>query len=844
MSVARLIETFEPSKYQILLNLSNSKERIFTGKVIIEGDIKNDNSFNLHSKALDIDFIKVNNVNCDYKEISEDEISIFSNRDNKFDTVSESTVEIGFKGKINDSMHGLYPCYYNDGEERKELLATQFESHHAREVFPCVDEPEAKAIFKLTILTNDNGEKVISNTKAEKETIIDGNIRKVEFEETPKMSTYLLALVVGDLHKKTKLTKSGVEVSAWATKVQSKDLLDFPLDIAVKVLDFYEEYFKEKFPLSKCDHVALPDFSSGAMENWGLITYRETAMLAGEKHSIADKRYVATVIAHETAHQWFGNLVTMKWWDDLWLNESFATMMEYYAVDNIHPEWNVWQDFAVNESIISLRRDAIDGVQAVRIPVHHPDEINTIFDGAIVYAKGARLMNMLREYIGDESFRNGLIEYFKKFKYQNTIGNDLWNELSIASGKDVKSFMNPWLEQPGYPVVKADKKGNILSIEQKQFFTSEHNDMNRKWPIYIASNVKELPEVFNNSYLEVETGEQLVRLNQKNVSHFIANYKGSLRSELLKNISSQDVVSRLQFLQEQSLLAKAGEISSSEHIATLNEYRNEESLNVWEMMSLLLNELKIFVDKDTLEEVKIRLFVAKLSSNLFKKLGVAEKENDSDEDVQLRPLILANMVFARNEKALNDIRAIYNNAKNIEDINAEIRSVVLSSKVRNDEDDELISNLLEIYKTTNSVDLKDDIRGALTSTTKEETIKMLLTVVMDENIVRAQDIASWFIHLLRNRYAQKTTWKWLKDNWAWLENKFDGDKSYDDFPRYAGAILNSEELLKEYSQFFAPMKQMPSLARAIEMGERDIEARVKLIKRDKQAVLEELNKIV
>ena len=410
MSVARLIETFKPSKYQILLNLSNSKERIFTGKVIIDGNIKNNNSFNLHSKALDIDFIKVNNVNCEYKETSEDEISIFSNKDNKFNTTSKSTVEIGFKGRINDSMHGLYPCYYNDGEERKELLATQFESHHAREVFPCVDEPEAKAIFKLTILTNNNGEKVISNTKAEQETIIDGNIRKVEFEETPKMSTYLLALVVGDLHKKTKLTKSGVEVSTWATKVQSEDLLDFPLDIAVKVLDFYEEYFKEKFPLSKCDHVALPDFSSGAMENWGLITYRETAMLAGEKHSIADKRYVATVIAHETAHQWFGNLVTMKWWDDLWLNESFATMMEYYAVDNIHPEWNVWQDFAVNESIISLRRDAIDGVQAVRIPVHHPDEINTIFDGAIVYAKGARLMNMLRGYIGDEAFRNGFME--------------------------------------------------------------------------------------------------------------------------------------------------------------------------------------------------------------------------------------------------------------------------------------------------------------------------------------------------------------------------------------------------------------------------------------------------
>ncbi|RKW00782.1 MAG: peptidase, partial [Candidatus Saccharimonas sp.] len=170
------------------------------------------------------------------------------------------------------------------------------------------------------------------------------------------MSTYLLAFVVGDLQNKTAFTKSGVEVSVWATRAQKSELLDFPLNFAVRVLEFYEEYFGQKFPLSKCDHIALPDFSSGAMENWGLITYRETALLAGEKSSISSKKYVALVIAHELSHQWFGNLVTMKWWDELWLNESFATMMEYLATDVLEPEWKIWEEFAVNEAIVSLRR--------------------------------------------------------------------------------------------------------------------------------------------------------------------------------------------------------------------------------------------------------------------------------------------------------------------------------------------------------------------------------------------------------------------------------------------------------------------------------------------------------
>ena len=413
MSVKRLFEQFEPENYRIWVELDRVKDGVFSTTTEVVGVLKRSDFITLHAKELEIHKIIFNGGQLKF-EINGDELKIFSPKESKFEIGKKISFRIYASGKITPAMHGLYPCYYNENGEKKELFATQFESHHAREVFPCIDEPEAKATFELNIRTRTDWT-VLANTKIKEETEV-GDFKTLTFEKTPKMSTYLLAFVVGDLQNKTAFTKSGVEVSVWATRAQKSELLDFSLNFAVRVLEFYEEYFGQKFPLSKCDHIALPDFSSGAMENWGLITYRETALLAGEKSSISSKKYVALVIAHELSHQWFGNLVTMKWWDELWLNESFATMMEYLATDVLEPEWKIWEEFAVNEAIVSLRRDAIDGVQSVHVPVHHPDEIGTIFDGAIVYAKGARLMNMLRKYVGDEAFQKGLQKYFEKFK--------------------------------------------------------------------------------------------------------------------------------------------------------------------------------------------------------------------------------------------------------------------------------------------------------------------------------------------------------------------------------------------------------------------------------------------
>lgn len=836
MSVNRLVEKFKPEHYELKLDLTQVKNREFNGIVDIFGEINNEKEITFHSKDLEIkNIISSNDIKLNFSKAENDEILVNIEKLN-FKKGDKIQLKIEFSGKITDAMHGLYPCYYKENGEKKELFATQFESHHAREVFPCIDEPEAKVTFSLEIRALSDLE-VLSNTEIIEKNE-NGNIQQVRFAKTPKMSTYLLAFVLGDFKRVSKKTKSGVEVSVLATKAQKSELMEFPLSFAVRVLEFYEDFFGQKFPLSKCDHIALPDFSSGAMENWGLITYRETALLAGKNSSISSKKYVALVIAHETSHQWFGNLVTMKWWDELWLNESFATMMEYLATDALEPKWKIWEEFAVNEAVLSLRRDAIDGVQAVHVPVHHPDEISTIFDGAIVYAKGARLMNMLRKYVGNDAFQKGLQRYFDKFKYQNTIGDNLWDCLSEASGKNVADFMNPWLLKSGYPSVLAKKDGEELKLSQNQFFIGEGKDSGRIWPILLGSNQNNLPEIMDSKDLTCKKSSDFVQLNQGNVAHFITNYSQNLFENLLEKVrnGNLDTISRLQILQERSLLSRGGEIPSVELLRTLESYDKETSLTVWDMISLLIGELKIFIDEDSESSKKMKKFVGNLAQNEFEKLGFIKKTGEDEEDTQKRSSILAHMIYAENKKAISGALDIFKNSQNMEDIDSEIRSLILTAKIRFEEYPELVQKMLESYKNTSNVDYRDDIMVALTSTKNIQTGKMLLEKMLENDIIRTQDILSWYVHLLRNLKTRELAWKWLRENWKLIEEKFDGDKSYNDFPRYSGAILRTEKQLQEFKEFFEPLKNDPSLTRAIEMGEREIAGRIALIKRDKTAI--------
>jgi aminopeptidase N len=841
IKISRLIDHFVPKNYKLSLVLNRPK-RTFSGTVSITGKSINKDYIYLHAKDLIIQSVTCDGKAVDFSPCDHDELKI-----HQADLQpGNHIIVIGFSGQITDTMHGLYPCYYNHKGKKQELLATQFESHHAREVFPCVDEPLAKAIFDVT-LTTESDVTVLGNMPI-KQQRAENNQLVTTFEQTPRMSTYLLAWVIGELYKKSEQTNNGVEVNVWATPAQPAESLGFALNIARRCIEFYDDYFGTPYPLPKSDHVALPDFSAGAMENWGLVTYREVALLANPKTtSLSSKQYIATIIAHELSHQWFGNLVTMKWWDDLWLNESFATLMGYLAIDYLQPDWYIWLDFASSEAVLSLRRDSIDGVQAVQADVNHPDGISALFDGAIVYAKGARLLYMTQHYIGKQAFQAGLKAYFNKHAYGNTIGNDLWNELSIASGKDIKNLMNTWISQSGFPVVKVSLKKNQLTLAQEQFFIGPHQTSNQLWPIPLNASSSDLPTLLTaqNQVITLEKPLQTpLRLNVDNTAHFITQYDISLLNQLITAIKDNSLqpLDRLQLLNEQILLTRGRLVSSAELIPLLAVYKNETIDAVWDNIAVAINELRKFVDPKTPTEKALRAFVGQLAKIQYKRLGWQPVDGESKVDTKLRPIIIALTLYARDTTALAEAARLYR-THNLIELNPELRSAVVSSVVYNNTSQTFIDKLLKIYKSASAAELKEDIIAGITSTQVPKFIKQLLDLIKDITVVRPQDNVYWLAYLLRNRAARVLTWQWLRDNWAWIKQTFSGDMSYNSYPRYAANVLSTRQELTEYREFFTPMRSDPALSRTIAMGISEIEGRVELIEHDQNAVQQTLLKL-
>ena len=830
--VPRLLDTFTPNHYNLTLDLTRAEEKEFSGTVIISGDSTGE-SISLHSKGLTIQSATIDNQPADVSFGEFDELRLYQpNLKN-----GNHTIHIDFSGTITDAMHGLYPCYFTHDGVKKQLFATQFESHHAREVFPCVDEPAAKAEYDLTLTTR-SGITVLGNmpVKSEEE---NGDSLTTTFEKTPRMSSYLLAFVIGELHKKTARTKSGVEVNVWATPAQNENTLDFALDIATRSIDFYDEYFGVKYPLPKSDHVALPDFSSGAMENWGLITYRESCLLADpELTPESSRRFIATVIAHELSHQWFGNLVTMNWWNDLWLNESFANMMEYVAIDALQPDWRMWEDFATNEVTAALRRDSLDGVQSVQADVNHPDEISTLFDPAIVYAKGGRLLVMVRKLIGEEAFRAGLKSYFEKFAYKNTVGNDLWQELESASGQPIVNLMNAWISQPGLPVVSVSSSHDTATLSQERFFIGEHQPSDALWPIPLFANQPLDVKILNQKETTVSI-EKPLQLNCGLSAHFITKYDESTREYLLKNITELPTLDKICILQDATILARAGFENSASLLPLALSLKTETNEKVFGMAAGALTELRKFVDDNDAARDSLKRISGEFARAAFEELGWDEKAGESDDDRERRTTALSLMMYSEDKEVLNKAKTRFDKNK-LEDLPTEIRALIISANVRHFETPEMIENLFATYKNTPSNDLQNDIAIGLTSTKNPETAEKILANIKDSNIIRPQDASRWFVYLIRTRENRQIAWNWLKENWAWVEGTFGEDKSYDDFIRYAATALLTTNELNDFRQFFEPMENIPALARTIKLGITEISARVELIERDKTDVLSAL----
>ncbi len=832
-SIARLIDQFVPKNYQLSLDIDRPGRK-FDGSVVISGTLQTGfDKISLHSKDLIIQSASVDGQMADFSHGDNDELIITTT-----DIASgEHVVKVDFSCVITDGMHGMYPCYFEHDGVKKELLATQFESHHAREVFPCIDEPAAKATFDVRLTTEPNVE-VLGNMPI-KTQISEGDRLVTTFDTTPIMSSYLLAWVIGDLQKNSGKTKSGVEVNIWSTPVHPINNLDFALDIATRTIDFFEDYFGVAYPLPKSDQVALPDFSSGAMENWGLITYRETYLLADPvTTSISNKQTTATVIAHELSHQWFGNLVTMQWWNDLWLNESFATLMEYIAIDAIEPDWDIWLDFDSYDSIAALRRDSLAGVQSVQTDVDHPDQISTLFDSAIVYAKGAKLLRMLRHYIGEEAFKTGLNSYFQLFAYQNTQATDLWSALDRSSAKDITNLMNRWISQPGFPVVAIDDQNGKITLSQERLAVRPAVSDGSLWPIPLGANDSNLPQLLSERSLTVDhTTNTPIRLNDGNFGHFITNYSDNLFSKLIEQVKSGELstIDRLQLLNEQATLASAGITSTANLVPLLGTYINESTEAVWSIIGLAIGDLKLFTEDDHASESKLRQLALKLSASQYQRLGWAMTPGELEADTKLRSLIIGLTIYGEDRSAIDNAIDIYKNTPTGQ-LDPELRAAIFSVNVRYGSDESIIDSLIDLYKTTDSSELRADICAGLTATADPAVGSRLLDVVRNSSVIRTQDAMRWIAYLIRNKHTRVLAWAWIRNNWDWIKSTYAGDKSYDDYPRLAANAPSTEAQLAEYCDFFGPLRAEPALTRNIDMGITEIKNRIARLERDQQAV--------
>lgn len=829
--VTRLIDLFSPEHYDLSINLNRSA-RTFNGTVTINGIVQpNTTDVRLHAKDLEIASVLFDGKQATFSLEADDELAIV----HKDISEGKHVITVGFSGAITDDMNGIYPGYYEIDGEKKELLATQFESHYARQAFPVIDEPSAKATFDLTLTTEENVA-VLGNMPVKWQRTEDAQL-VTRFETTPRMSSYLLAWVVGDLQKKTATTKGGVEINVWSTLAHNSNNLDFALDIATRTIDFFDDFFGIPYPLPKSDHVALPDFSAGAMENWGLITYREIALLVDpETTSIATKEYAALVIAHELSHQWFGNLVTMKWWNDLWLNESFAEMMEFVAIDALEPEWNVWLEHASSSVLSALRRDALDGVQAIQTAVHHPDEINSIFDPSIVYAKGGRLLRMLQAHLGNDNLRAGLKLYFQKHQYSNTGAQDLWDSLGEASGLDVGSFMNAWMTQSGYPVVHATLAGTTATLTQEQFFIGPHQPSTKLWPIPLHSSCKEAPAIMEVAQVEFQhASNKLLTFNKSGTAHFVTHYDDTLMARLLDSIDTMPTIDRLQLLHEQTLLAQAGIVPTASLIPLIKRYAHETEESVWGIIALAINEMKRLVETNEEAELKLRQLAAEVAAAQYERLGWEFKQGEPENDTKLRPLIISLMLYSKDAGAIAQANELYAQRATTK-LDTELRTSILANAVREATDSTVVDELLDEYVKTSQSELRDDIASALTSTTKIKDIERFSVIIKDSKTVRPQDFTHWFAWLVRNRYGRDFMWQWVQNEWSWIEQKFAGDSHYDMFPRYAASGLVTDAQLQQYRAFFSPLLNNVSLKRNIQLGITEIEGRVELIQRDSEAV--------
>jgi aminopeptidase N len=728
--------------------------------------------------------------------------------------VGSAELLIEFSGILNDKLHGFYRSTYKgaDGQD-KPLASTQFESTDARRAFPCWDEPALKAVFQVTLVV-DEKLTAISNAQVIREKRLEGTGRKeVVFADSIKMSTYLVAFIIGEFEATEAVMAAGAPLRVCA--VPGKKLLTrFALDIGKASLDYFSRYYDISYPGDKLDLIAIPDFASGAMENLGAITFRETALLVdAEKATRAELERVADVVSHENAHMWFGDLVTMKWWNGLWLNEAFATFMEMLAVDAWKPEWRRWDSFTISRAA-AMQVDGLKSTRSIEFPVERPEEAAGMFD-VLTYEKGASVLRMLEQYLGAEAFRDGIRVYLQRHQYANAETTDLWDALEKSTEQPVRTLMDSWIFQPGYPLITVEKHGRGVRLSQQIFrYLQDGSTAGQRWyvPIFLRAGSKSgivqqtLLLTENEQTLDFKEAPDWVVVNAGGHGFYRVGYSHELLDALKGSLNSQlSSVEKFGLVNDTWAATLAGLVAPSDYLGLIELMREEMDLNIWATIIGSWHNLeRILADNqcDGLVE-RVRTLVGPAAE----RFGWSTQEGESELESQLRGDLIAALGTLGADKTCQqrarELFARYEKAPDAVDRNIIPALVAIVAHTGTISDYE---NFYRRFKDAATPQEETRFLFALANFRAPELIDRTLDLTINGE-VRTQNAPYLLRGILLNRKARAKAWSFMKAHWEEMLRQYPDNS----IPRMCEGIVGlvTPELEKDVREFFAthPVKQ-------------------------------------
>uniref|UniRef100_A0A671X2S8 Aminopeptidase n=1 Tax=Sparus aurata TaxID=8175 RepID=A0A671X2S8_SPAAU len=736
-------------------------------------------------------------------------------------------VHLEFAANLSDSFHGFYKSSYRtkSGEVRV-LASTQFEATFARAAFPCFDEPAFKANFTIRIIREPRHIS-ISNMPKLKTVELPGGLLEDHFDTTVKMSTYLLAYIVSDFVSVSRTTQHGISIYAVPEKI---DQTAYALDAAVKLLDFYDDYFDIPYPLPKQDLAAIPDFQSGAMENWGLTTYRETGLLFDpDKSSASDKLGITKVIAHELAHQWFGNLVTMEWWNDLWLNEGFAKFMEFISLDITYPELHV-DDFFLGKCFEAMEVDSLSSSHPVSTHVENPTQIQEMFDD-VSYDKGACILNMLRDFLTPEAFEIGIIRYLKRYSYQNTVNSHLWESLTDVSGfqlfcvqkwysgdeLDVRAIMDTWTLQEGFPLVTVEVRGREVRLSQERYLKTDDPSLIEGflWQIPLtymtsaSSTIHRFLLKTKTDVLYLPEEVDWVKFNVDMSGYYMVHYAGEGWNSIIKVLQHNHTAltsnDRASLIQNVFQLVSVGKVRLDTALE-LSLYLSKETeiMAVTQGFGELVPLYKLMEKRDMAAlENQMKGYIVELFRGLIDRQEWTDSGSVSER--VLRSYLLLFGCVRNYPPCVAKATQLFNQWKDSDGTMSLPVDITMAVFVIGARTPEGWDFLFEKYRHSFQMSVKSRLKSAMGVTPLKD--KMMEQSLSGE-IMKTQDLPDVVVAVSRNPHGYKLAWDFLRANWHTMIKKFDlGSHTISYLVNGVTNQYSTREMLDEVKSFFGSLTE-------------------------------------